>query len=181
MLKLSFGDKYFVFKTHYFTLLFFKFLFFSFKNFILLLVSMDAIFFGFFLSDHNLIHLLGKLIDLRFELNILLNHFLSVWIINIISYFFSLHCFWLILRINTGIHLILAFQIAWVILAHLNKIFIILFLRFLFLILTFLSFLLCLINLFIFLFHFWFCLDVHIVRLYLFIIIFEILFVVFIF
>ena len=59
-------------------MLFFKFGFFLFDSLIFLFISMDSILFMFFFFCHNLIHLLGELIDLGFELNVLLNHFFSI-------------------------------------------------------------------------------------------------------
>ena len=80
MLKLPLGQKDFIFEIHDFNLLLLKFSFSLFHGLIILnFISMNAILFRFPLFLHNIIHLLRKLEDLRFQFYVLLYHFLTIW------------------------------------------------------------------------------------------------------
>ena len=134
MLKLSLYDKDLVFEWKNFCLLFLELLFFGFEDLVFLLIGVNSVFFWFFFSRHDFIHLFGQFVNLGFELDVLLNHFLpvrigKVWGEFLFELFLSFLCSetWVVLvlvelRIFDG----------GVLLAHLYKIFIIVLLSILF-------------------------------------------------
>lgn len=81
MLELALGQEYFVLQLHNLNLLLLQLHLLLLDCFVFLLVGVDAVLLLLLLLGQDFIHLLGQLVNLRLELDILLYHFLAIGVV----------------------------------------------------------------------------------------------------